>query len=89
MIKLNLKKFFIQFFILLIIFLIDRITKIYILNIAEESGSVDIYVNSFLNLFLVWNTGIGFGLLSFEESTVYNFITLIIVIINLIIIYLI
>ena len=89
MIKLNLKKFFIQFFILLAIFLIDRITKIYILNIAEESGSVDIYVNSFLNLFLVWNTGIGFGLLSFEESTVYNFITLIIVIINLIIIYLI
>ena len=55
MIKLNLKKFFIQFFILLAIFLIDRITKIYILNIAEESGSVDIYVNSFLNLFLVWN----------------------------------
>ena len=89
MIKLNLKKFFIQFFILLIIFLIDRITKIYILNIAEDSGSVDIYVNSFLNLFLVWNTGIGFGLFSFEESTVYNFITLIIVIINLIIIYLI
>ena len=89
MIKLNLKKFFIQFFILLAIFLIDRITKIYILNIAEESGSVDIYVNSFLNLFLVWNTGIGFGLFSFEESTVYNFITLIIVIINLIIIYLI
>ena len=89
MIKLNLKKFFIQFFILLIIFLIDRITKIYILNIAEDSGSVDIYVNSFLNLFLVWNTGIGFGLFSFEESTVYNFITLIIVIINLIIIHLI
>ena len=89
MIKLNLKKFFIQFLILLAIFLIDRITKIYILNIAEDSGSVDIYVNSFLNLFLVWNTGIGFGLFSFEESTVYNFITLIIVIINLIIIYLI
>jgi len=89
MIKLNLKKFFIQFFILLIIFLIDRITKIYILNIAEDSGSVDIYVNSFLNLFLVWNTGIGFGLFSFVESTIYNFITLIIVIINLIIIYLI
>ena len=89
MIKLNLKKFFIQFFILLIIFSFDRITKIYILNIAEENGNVEIYVNSFLNLFLVWNTGIGFGLFSFQESEVYNFITLIIVIINLIIIYLI
>ena len=60
MIKLDLKKFFIQFFILLTIFLIDRITKIYILNIAEEIGSVDIYVNSYLKLFLVWNTGICF-----------------------------
>ena len=89
MIKLDLKKFFIQFFILLIIFSFDRITKIYILNIAEENGNVEIYVNSFLNLFLVWNTGIGFGLFSFQESEVYNFITLIIVIINLIIIYLI
>tara|TARA_B100000029_G_scaffold194962_1_gene193043 strand:+ start:1655 stop:2140 length:486 start_codon:yes stop_codon:yes gene_type:complete len=89
MIKLNLRKFFIQFIILLIIFLIDRITKIYILNIAENTGNVDIYINSFLNLFLVWNTGVGFGLFSFEESAMYNFITLIIVIINLIIIYLI
>ncbi len=89
MIKLNLRKFFIQFIILLIIFLIDRITKVYILNIAENTGNVDIYINSFLNLFLVWNTGVGFGLFSFEESAVYNFITLIIVIINLIIIYLI
>ena len=89
MIKLNFRKFFIQFIILLIIFLIDRITKVYILNIAENTGNVDIYINSFLNLFLVWNTGVGFGLFSFEESAVYNFITLIIVIINLIIIYLI
>tara|TARA_B100001996_G_scaffold273775_1_gene214615 strand:+ start:1689 stop:2174 length:486 start_codon:yes stop_codon:yes gene_type:complete len=89
MIKLNLKKFLVQFFILLIIFFIDRITKIYILNIAEDSGNVDIYVNSFLNLFLVWNTGVGFGLFSFEQSSVYNYITLIIVFINLIIAYLI
>ena len=89
MIKLNFRKFFIQFIILLIIFLIDRITKVYILNIAENTGNVDIYINSFLNLFLVWNTGVGFGLFSFEESAVYNFITLIIVIINFIIIYLI
>ena len=89
MIKSNLIKFSIQFFILLIIFLIDRITKIYILNIAEDTGNVDIHINSFLNFFLVWNTGIGFGLFSFEETSVYNFITIIIVIINLIIIYLI
>ena len=86
MINLNLKKILIQFFIVVIIFLIDRLSKIYILNVA---GEVDIYINSFLSFFLVWNTGIGFGLFSFEQSTIYNFITALIVIINLMIIYLI
>ena len=86
MINLNLKKILIQFFIIVIIFSIDRLSKIYILNIT---GEVDIYINSFLSLFLTWNTGIGFGLFSFEQSTTYNFITALIVIINLMIIYLI
>ena len=86
MIQLNLKKILIQFFIIVIIFLIDRLSKIYILNIT---GEVDIYINSFLSFFLVWNTGIGFGLFSFEQSSIYNFITALIVIINLMIIYLI
>ena len=86
MIHLNLKKIFFQFFIIVIIFSIDRISKIYILNIT---GEVDVYINSFLSFFLVWNTGIGFGLFSFEQSTIYNFITALIVIINLMIIYLI
>ena len=86
MIQLNLKKILIQFFIIVIIFLLDRLSKIYILNIT---GEVDIYINSFLSFFLVWNTGIGFGLFSFEQSSIYNFITALIVIINLMIIYLI
>ena len=86
MINLNLKKILIQFFIIVIIFSIDRLSKIYILNIT---GEVDIYINSFLSFFLTWNTGIGFGLFSFEQSTTYNFITALIVIINLMIIYLI
>jgi len=86
MINLNLKKILIQFFIIVIIFLIDRLSKLYILNIT---GEVDIYINSFLSFFLVWNTGIGFGLFSFEQSSIYNFITALIVIINLMIIYLI
>jgi len=86
MINLNLKKILIQFFIIVIIFLIDRLSKIYVLNIT---GEVDIYINSFLSFFLVWNTGIGFGLFSFEQSSIYNFITALIVIINLMIIYLI
>ena len=84
----TIKKIIISFVIVLFIFFIDRITKILILNIAE-TGKVDIYVNSFLNLYLVWNSGIGFGLLSFDDNYVYNSITVLIILINLIIVYLI
>ena len=86
MIKNNLKKFLIYSSIIILIFLLDRVSKIYILNLAETSSSVDIYVNSFLNLYLIWNKGIAFGILSFEENFIYNLITILIVIINLIII---
>jgi len=89
MISLTIKKFFIYLGIVLVIFFLDRISKIYILNIAESRGIVEISVNFFLNFILVWNTGIGFGLLSFEHSTLYNLITSLIIIINLLIIYLI
>ena len=84
----TIKKIIFSLVIVLFIFFLDRITKILILNIAEEVGKVNIYVNSFLNFYLVWNNGIGFGLLSFDDDYVYNFITVIIILINLIIIYL-
>ena len=70
------------------LFFLDRISKIYILNLAESSGAVNIPLTSFLNFILVWNTGIGFGLFSFDGNTMYNLITILIVIVNLIIIYL-
>ena len=73
--------------IIIFIFLLDRFSKIYILNYVEENGNVDIYVNSFLNLILVWNTGIGFGLFSSEGTLFYNLITILIAFINIIIIY--
>ena len=53
MIKINLKKIFIYSSIITLIFLLDRVSKMYILNLAETSSSVDIYVNSFLNLYLI------------------------------------
>ncbi len=84
----KIKKILTNFLIILLIFFIDRISKILILNIAEETQKVDIFVNSFLNLYLVWNKGIGFGFLSFEDKYIYHFITLLIIVINLIIIYL-
>ena len=87
--KIGLKKFTINFIILITIFLIDRISKIYILKLAEVENSVDIYITSYLNLFLIWNKGIAFGLLSINESLIYNIITIIIALIIIVIIYMI
>ena len=68
-----------------IIFTLDRITKIYIINNTENIK----YINDYLNLELIWNTGIGFGLLSLNAGMLYNIISLIILIIVFLLIYLI
>ena len=85
--KTSLKAFFLNFTILITVFLIDRISKFYILKLAEVESSVDIYVTSYLNLFLIWNKGIAFGLLSMNESMIYNTITLMIVLIIIFILF--
>ena len=87
--KLFLKKTIIYFGIILFIFLADRISKLYILSILEDLGNVDIKINSYINLILVWNSGIGFGLFSFDQSEMYNLMTILIIFINLLIVYLI
>ena len=87
--KLFLKKATIYFGIILFIFLADRISKLYILSILEDLGNVNININSYINLILVWNSGIGFGLLSFDQLEMYNLITILIIFINLLIVYLI
>ena len=74
--------------IVLILFCIDRFSKIYVIELAEKTNVSEIYLTSFLNSYLVWNTGIAFGLFSFSNEFTYNLFTLVIVLINLIIIYL-
>ena len=88
MFKINFKKILFNFTIISLIFFIDRITKNYILEIAEQESLVDIYINSYLNFYLIWNKGIAFGLFSFDQNLIYNLITLIIVVISFIIIIL-
>ena len=68
------KSLFLYFLVFIIIFLIDRVSKIYIINLASTSGIVDIQINNYLNIFLIWNTGIGFGLFSSENSIFYPFL---------------
>ena len=88
MFKINFKKVLFNFTIITLIFLIDRISKNYILKIAEQESLVDIYINPYLNFYLIWNKGIAFGLFSFDQNLIYNLITLIIVVISFIIIIL-
>ena len=76
--KINLKNFYLNLVIILIVFIFDRTTKLYILKLAEVEASVDIYITSYLNLFLIWNKGIAFGLFSIDVSIIYNSITILI-----------
>ncbi len=85
--KIKIKNLILNFMTLITIFLIDRISKIYILKLAELENSVDIYITPYLNLYLIWNKGIAFGLLSVNETIIYNIITFIIVIIIIVILF--
>jgi len=82
MLKINLKSILVNSIVVLIIFLADRISKIYILKLVEIEKSVDIYLTSYLNLYLIWNKGIAFGLFSVDDNIIYNLISLIIIIIT-------
>ena len=73
--------------IILTIFFLDRATKVYLLNLQAKGIDIDFYIYSFLNFYLVWNTGVGFGLASMEANIYYHILTAIIVIINIALIY--
>ena len=85
MIKNNFKNNIIYILIFILIFAGDRLSKLYILNLAEMNDSLNLYVTSFLNFYLIWNKGIAFGLFSFDQNFVYNFITSLIIAITVII----
>ena len=65
------------------IFFFDRLTKIYLINLQAGGTDIDFYVYSFLNFYLVFNTGIGFGLASMESNIYYHILTSIIAIVNI------
>tara|TARA_B110000196_G_C21106100_1_gene645287 strand:- start:1016 stop:1486 length:471 start_codon:yes stop_codon:yes gene_type:complete len=76
-----------NFLIILTTFVIDRATKTYLINLQEAGTEIDFYILSFLNFYLVWNTGIGFGLASLEANLYYHILTTFIVIVNFALIY--
>ena len=73
--------------IILIIFFFDRFTKLYLINLQASGTDIDFYIFPFLNFYLIWNTGIGFGLASMETNVYYHILTTIIVFVNLGLIY--
>ena len=83
----NKRFFFISATIILILFF-DQLSKFFIINYFQKNNSI-IYLTSFLNFELIWNDGIAFGLLNFENSKVYNFISAIIFLVILTILFLI
>ena len=83
----NIKTFYINFIIILSIFILDRLTKLYVIHIDKIDSGTKIFSSKFLNIYLIWNEGIAFGLFSSNESSLYNFLTLFILIIILVILY--
>ncbi len=69
------------------IFILDRLSKIFIIKKTETLDNNQIYTSKFINFDLVWNDGIGFGLFSYSSGFIYNSITLVIIIVIAIIIY--
>ena len=83
------KSFIINFLIILSIFGLDRFSKAYVISISEKSLSSDLFVSKYLNINLIYNEGIAFGLLSFEENYIYQILTTIIFIIIIILLFMI
>ena len=69
------KNFFINLFTIIAIFSLDRISKLYIILKTETYLSPNLFSSKFLNINLIWNEGIAFGLLSYNENFIYNSIT--------------
>jgi len=80
------KNFYISFSIVTLIYFLDRLSKIYVIQLDNNNLGSDIFNSAYLNVILIWNKGIAFGLFSFDESHLYNILTLLISIIVVILI---
>ena len=78
------KSFYISFSIVALTYFLDRFTKIYVIQLDKNNLGSDIFNSAYLNITLIWNKGIAFGLFSFTEAYLYNFLSLIISIIIII-----
>ena len=80
--------FYFSLIIIFVIFTLDRLSKLYVIYLDKINTSSEIFVSKFLNIYLIWNEGIAFGLLSFEKDNLYNILTALIIIIILVLFFL-
>ena len=80
------KNFYISFSIVALIYFLDRLSKSYVIQLDKNNLGSDIFNSAYLNIVLIWNKGIAFGLLSFNESYLYNIISSIIAIIIIVLV---
>ena len=64
-----------------LIFLLDRVSKIYVINLDKKLYGSEIFLSKYLNISLIWNEGIAFGLLAFNQENLYNLLTFLIILI--------
>ncbi|RPG04897.1 MAG: signal peptidase II [Pelagibacteraceae bacterium TMED267] len=82
------KNLFFNLIFVIIVFSLDRISKIYVIEKFKNNFDNTLYESKFLNIHLIWNEGIAFGLMSFDEKSFYNTLTIIIILVSLLILYL-
>ena len=80
------KNFYINSSIVALVFFLDRLSKIFVIQLDKNSLGSEIFSSTYLNIVLIWNKGIAFGLFSFDESHLYNILTLLISIIVVILV---
>lgn len=79
------KSFYISLITVLVIFILDRITKLYVIYESDKLLNNELFISKYLNITLIWNNGIAFGFFSLDQGNLYNVLTAIISIITIII----
>ena len=83
------KNFYFNLFLVILIFLIDRISKIYVIFLDNKFLGSEIFSSKYLNITLIWNEGIAFGLLNIEKNYLYNILTIFILTVIILILFMI
>ncbi len=85
--KISRKNFIVNSILVFLIFLLDRLSKIYVVYLDNKFFGSEIFSSKYLNISLIWNEGVAFGLLNLEKNHLYNLLTVLIFIIIVAIIF--